>query len=90
MTDLFGGLKSYRTADGRTVDVQPRGKHYIEPRGYAAPPGTGPPGETCGSCEHLARVRRFTKCDLRAWTHTRRTDVLVRAAACQRWERAKE
>lgn len=92
MTDLFGGLKSYRTADGRDIEAKPRGKHYIEPRGYAAPPGTGPEGETCGSCEHLARFRRFPKCALNhgAWTHTRRTDVLVRAVACQRWERAKE
>ena len=25
------------------------------PRGHVAPPGTGPEGETCGSCAHLFR-----------------------------------
>jgi hypothetical protein len=29
VTDLFGGLVSYQTADGRTVEAKPRGKHYV-------------------------------------------------------------
>ncbi len=91
MADLFGGLASYQTADGRTIEVKPRGKHYVEPRGYADRPGTGPAGETCGSCKHLAYIRMsksYPKCKLTraCWTGGRRTDVLVKAAACSKWE----
>ena len=99
MTDqpsLFAGsLVSYRTASGEVIEPPQRGKHYVEPRGYADKPGTGPKGETCGSCRHLCRAgtggKRFPKCVLTeaAWTSTRRTDVLVRAAACSKWQ-AKE
>lgn len=90
MTDLFGGLPSYRTRDGRTVEVKQRGKHYVEPRGYAARPGTGPKGETCKSCRYSVtspRRGRWTKCRLTeaCWTKTRRTDILLGAAACSKW-----
>lgn len=83
MTDLFGGLPKHTPDNGR------RGAHYIAPCGYAASPGTGPTGETCGSCKHLARGRRWAKCELvrGKWTRSRTTDVLVRAHACRRWER---
>lgn len=68
-----------------------RGKHYVEPRGYAAKPGTGPKGETCGSCKHKTSGfrRRFPKCILTraCWTHARRTDILVGADACEKWEK---
>lgn len=63
--------------------------------GYAAPPGTGPAGETCKSCKHLTRKimsGTFLKCGLmRAyWTGGYGTDVLSRAAACRRWEAKAE
>jgi hypothetical protein len=96
MTDLFGDLLTYQTADGRTVEAKPRGKHYVEPRGGADRPGTGPKGETCGSCEHLFRVRTgsgksFPKCLLNRakWTHGGATDVRVRWDACSKWEAKK-
>lgn len=59
-------------------------------RGYAAPPGTGPAGQTCGSCRHIWRFGRFNKCTLRrgAWTCGYGTDILARAAACCKWEGA--
>ena len=92
MTDqpgLFGkDLVSYRTASGNVVETVPRGKHYVEPRGYAARPGTGPAGESCGSCQHMTHAGgtagSYPKCALtRAkWTRTRRTDILAKAAAC--------
>ena len=94
MTDLFGGLPQaivYKTIDGRTVEVAKRGKHYVEPRGYYAPPGTGPAGETCNTCRHHV-TRRFSKkyhkCALAhaLWTGGRANDILVRAAACKGWE----
>ena len=96
MTDLFGGLPSYTTIGGQTVEAPKRGKHYVAPRGGADRPGTGPKDETCGSCKHLVRVRTgagkaFPKCGLNraAWTHGGKTDVRVRWAACSKWERAE-
>ena len=59
-------------------------------RGHAAPIGTGPVGETCGSCAHLAANRMaktYHKCGLMraVWTGGYGTDVRVRDAACKRW-----
>ena len=75
---------------GREPD-KPRGKHYVEPRGYAAQPGTGPAGETCGTCQHARRIvmgKTFHKCALAKakWTHGRKTDVLAGSPACSKWE----
>jgi hypothetical protein len=74
--------------------VQPqRGKHYIQPKGYAFPPGTGPRGETCRTGKNKLSVRvgnrRVPKCQLAQlnWTHSRRTDILVSSPACQYWEK---
>ncbi len=59
--------------------------------GYASPPGTGPEGETCGTCTHIYRKKMgktYSKCNLmRAmWTGGYGTDIKVRAAACNKWE----
>lgn len=70
--------------------------------GYAAPPGTGPQGESCGSCTHCrvrtqvlgsrrgnrGKQRRFYKCGVMfpSWTTTRSSDVLAHSPACRRWE----
>ena len=58
---------------------------------HAMPPGTGPEGETCGSCAHLYRKQRaktYLKCALtRAfWTGGGGTDVRKRDPACSKWE----
>jgi DNA segregation ATPase FtsK/SpoIIIE-like protein len=55
---------------------------------YAATPGTGPDGETCGSCGHSwyrERTRRYWKCELVKTTHGEATDIRVRTAACRLW-----
>lgn len=62
------------------------------PTGYAWQPGTGPEGETCQTCAHLARIeyaKTYLKCgkNRAAWTHGRKTDVLARSPACKFWER---
>ena len=62
--------------------------------GYAAVPGTGPEGETCGTCLHLCRrghAKAFFKCGLmRAkWTCGGGTDIKSRAPACCKWEAVK-
>jgi len=67
------------------------GKHYVQPRGYAAIPGTGPDGETCSSCAHMVRRRLgnvYRKCGLmRAhWTSGGKTDIKATSPACSRWE----
>jgi hypothetical protein len=62
--------------------------------GHAAPPGTGPAGETCGSCEHYCRTgmnRVYRKCGkIQAlWTHGPGTDIRKKDAACAYWEKEK-
>lgn len=73
--------------------IPKRGKHYVKPNGYASQPGTGPDGETCGTCKHLTQFeqsKRWHKCRLteQCWTHGRASDVLVRSPACRFWEAA--
>ena len=88
MPDLFG--------DGPAMTPEQRKKLFPKsrapsPRGYAAPPGTGPEGETCGSCAHHV-IRQFAKdyhkCALMRtyWTGGGATDIRVRSPACKRWE----
>lgn len=80
MVDLFGN-----------PDTPKRGKHYVEPRGHVAPPGTGPVDETCKTCRHLVRIRLakvYRKCGLNEanWTGGPKTDVLSSSPACRLWE----
>lgn len=53
--------------------------------GYAATPGTGPAGETCGSCRHCQRGG-YTKCALTRHTSCEASDIRLIAPACLRWE----
>ena len=60
--------------------------------GHAAPPGTGPLGETCKSCKHLYRhkmSRTYLKCGLMqaVWTSGYGTDVRAGDPACKKWEK---
>jgi hypothetical protein len=57
---------------------------------HAALPGSGPIGETCGSCRHLYRKRMsktYLKCGLCRdhWTGGAGTDVRARDASCAKW-----
>lgn len=66
-------------------------RNPAKPRGHAWTPGTGPAGETCGSCAHLSRVRlakTYLKCGRvrENWTHGPATDVRARDPACKQWE----
>jgi hypothetical protein len=79
---------------GEPIKLQPsHGKHYVQPRGYVCPPGTGPRGETCRTCKNANRMRggskRWIKCGLNRarWTGGRATDILARSPACRKWER---
>jgi len=68
-------------------------KRKTVPKGYAAPPGSGPAGEKCNTCAHFSgrmRSRRYLKCELmRAhWTGGPGTDIRARSPACARWQSA--
>ena len=87
MVDLFD------LANGPMLSPEQRKKLQDKPKksGHAAPPGTGPSGETCGSCKSLFRNRMqktYLKCELmRAqWTGGAGTDIRARDAACKKWE----
>lgn len=47
-------------------------------------------GETCSSCEHLIRHRRWFKCQLRRNTHGAATDHRMNWPACGKFELAAE
>lgn len=73
------------------VDVKKK-KRKGQPNGYAAEPGRGPAGETCGTCKHFRRMeyrRKYFKCALMqaAWTHGPGSDILKSAPACRLWEK---
>jgi hypothetical protein len=63
-------------------------------RSYAHPdrPGTGPKGQTCGTCCHrraTGNAGRFWKCAViqAAWTHGPGSDLRLKDPACSRWGR---
>lgn len=86
--DLFG------LAAGPMLTEKQRRRLRKSPqeRGYAAPPGTGPQGETCKTCKHYFRrhfAKTYLKCALMraAWTGGAGTDIKAASPACRKWER---
>lgn len=86
---MKGKQLTFPTLGGEVVTVHQRGKHYVQPRGYAYFPGTGPKGETCKTCRHAIKFRRWYKCDAASsrWTGGRGTDILAGAPACKYWSK---
>ena len=81
MRDLLGEVPAFNRHLGKAGGAN----------GYAAPPGSGPAGETCSSCGNCTRhtmqsARAFHKCDLTVHTGGRGSDVLVTAPACRFWK----
>lgn len=74
------------------VETKAAGAYKPKKGLYAAAPGTGPAGETCGSCKHCHRAwnGRYRKCELvrTLWTGGPGTDVKARSPACPKWERS--
>lgn len=63
--------------------------------GHAAVPGTGPAGESCGSCNNMVRKemsKTYLKCGLMAayWTGGYGSEVRSHDRACRRWEAKTE
>lgn len=64
-----------------------------QPKGNAAPIGSGPTGQTCGSCKHsycVEYAKRYHKCRLVKATGGPGTDIRLKWAACSRWEAKPE
>lgn len=63
----------------------------VRVRGHASVPGSGPKGETCGSCDHVrsrsGSARTYTKCALTQskWTGGAGSDVRRKDPACIKW-----
>lgn len=88
MRDMFGN--EVTIAEARAM-LKKRG--VTRPNGYAAPPGTGPAGETCKTCRHIYRnqmSKTYLKCELNraAWTGGAGSDIRASAPACRKWEAA--
>lgn len=65
-------------------------KRNEKPRGYAAPPGSGPAGQFCKNCRHFVRKRMsktYFKCWLRRrdWSNCAATDIQANSPACMHW-----
>lgn len=67
-------------------------KHITKLNGYARRPGSGPAGETCGTCDHCATrsytKNKYFKCLVIQWrwTHGPGTDILKSSPACELWK----
>jgi hypothetical protein len=89
MTDLFGDPVIVEVSESKSP------RKPTKPNGYAWTPGTGPAGETCGSCEHKgstgSTARVYWKCRLMRhhWTGGPGTDIRMRSPACKHWEKEK-
>lgn len=88
--DMLGG----KTRSARTLPrARRRAAPRVVPAGHAAPPGTGPAGETCGSCHWLESFhfrKTYHKCGARPgdhWKGGRSTDVRPLDPACAKFER---
>ena len=57
--------------------------------GHAGTPGTGPNGQTCGTCAHArvqpATQKRYYKCGIGRITRGAATDIRLRDPACELW-----
>ena len=66
---------------------------YPPRKGHAADPGTGPDGQTCGTCDHYTR-RKHTRTHLKCWlmkehwTNGPGTDIRAKDPACRLWTEA--
>ena len=90
MRDMFGNEV---TVEQARAMLAKKGRKPTPPKGYAAPPGTGPEGETCKSCRHIYRnqmSKTYLKCVLNraSWTGGPGSDIRASSPACRKWERA--
>ena len=75
---------------GDELPDAPPPKKTGQAKGYAAKPGTGPEGETCGTCKFIRTkdmAKRYHKCwhNRHNWTSGPGSDIRVRSPACGMW-----
>lgn len=89
MKDLFGDEVTGRLPGPKDSPLKGRKLKT----GYAAPPGTGPEGETCRTCDHRVRHssgdKGWYKCELVEVPGHKATDIKLRSPACLKWEEEK-
>ena len=90
MADLFGFEQPEKPI------YTGRKRKNTQANGYAATPGSGPEGETCGSCNNFIRRgsysgKEFFKCEIMraSWTFGVGSDIRKKSPACRRWEESK-
>lgn len=90
MPDLFSTLP-----EGALTPAQRKALYARVPtkKGHYARPGSGPDGETCGTCRHYCTIetgsrKTFRKCQRteRSWTHGPGSDIRKKDPACLGWE----
>lgn len=65
-------------------------------QGAPAPLGSGPAGETCGSCQNCCHVQGHTKWYYKClkmeklWTHGAATDIRKKWPACKEFQQTTE
>lgn len=87
--DLFSGLP-----DGALTPRQRRTLYAQVPvkKGHYLRPGSGPEGQTCGTCRHYVSVsyhcKTYPKCRRTEaiWTHGSGSDIRKKDPACAGWE----
>lgn len=89
MKDMFGN----ELTEAQAYDLLKR-KRAV-PSGHAWKPGTGPAGETCGTCKHrvIKRLaRNYQKCGKNEskWTGGPKSDIRAKDPACKFWEKNEE
>lgn len=86
--DLLGGKGK---PGRRTPKIRRNARPRIVPAGHADTPGSGPAGETCGSCTYMRDYsfkKTYHKCGARpgdVWKGGRATDIRPLDAACSKW-----
>lgn len=90
--DMFGNEVDLQSLMDAPMRGGKKKRKPTPKRGHAWTPGTGPAGETCGTCKHLVR-RRLAKTYLKCgkveakWTGGAATDIKAKDPACKFWER---
>ena len=98
MRDLFGNEVAFDPQGPALTPKERRklkhGRTTTLPRGHAAPPGSGPAGETCKGCAHYVRLQYHDyvhlKCEANRarWTRGPGSDIRAKDPACKLWEKA--
>lgn len=86
--DMLGGKA---VPGSRLRRIRRTGKAPVAREGWADKPGSGPEGETCGSCTYCEAFhyrKRYYKCAAREgdhWKGGRATDIRPLDPACSKW-----